>query len=269
MNYYKNNVMSLFKNKEEVLNFYAKGDCVDLVNQHDESYFKDIIKLISQTLQPNSKLLDLGCGSGNLTYLLSKNYNVVGLDLNPFPKDSKLKLSERCQYVRGDALNLPFKENSFDAVIMYNVIEHIEDVKKVFVECQQVLKVNGIVIIISPCLITPIIPLIALFRLLRGREGIPVWGESLKMCIINIFRFTLFLYHKIVLYWIGKTDFRYRLPDLRKAKEIGGDTDAIYWANPFDIIVFLRTQNFDVIEKKTSILQGLKGTTRIIAKRVI
>ena len=38
MNYYK---CYEFKNKKEVINFYAKGECVDLVDQHDESYFKD------------------------------------------------------------------------------------------------------------------------------------------------------------------------------------------------------------------------------------
>ena len=87
------------------------------------------------------------------------------------------------------------------------------------------------------------------------------------MCISNIFRFSIFSLHKLILYCVGKVDFRYRLPDLEKAKEIGGDADAVYWANPFDIITFLEKQNFKILNKKKCILHGFKGGIKLIAKK--
>jgi hypothetical protein len=66
---------------------------------------------------------------------------------------------------------------------------------------------------------------------------------------------------------MGKVDFRYRLPELEKAKYVGGDADAVYWANPFEIIIFLTSQNFEIIEKKLSIVYCFGGGTRVIAKK--
>jgi SAM-dependent methyltransferase len=192
---------------------------------------------------------------------------LIGLDLNPFPQELKSKHSEKLQYVRGDALNLPFKENSFDAIVLNSVIEHITDVERCLLSAKRVLKTNGILIILSPCLITPVIPFVGLIRLLTGKNGIPVWGEDLKMCISNIFKFSFYLCHKLILYCLGKVDFRYRLPDLEKAKDVDGDSDAVYWANSFDIIIFLMRQNFEIIEKEVSIVYGFTGGTKLIAKK--
>jgi ubiquinone/menaquinone biosynthesis C-methylase UbiE len=267
INYYK---YCEVKNKIEtsLQKFYAEGCVFDLVKQHDEKYFTSLISVIKQNLPPNSIVLDLGCGSGYSSYLLSKRkYNVIGLDLNPFPEQLKLNGSEELQYVVGDALTLPFKENSFDAVVLKDVIEHITDVEKLLLSVKKVLKPNGVLIILSPCLITPVRPFVGLIRLLTGKNGIPVWGENLGMCISNIFKFSLLLYHKIVQYCMGKVDFRYKLPDLEKAKYVGGDADAVYWANPYDIINFLTSQNFEIIEKKRSIVNGFVGETRVIALR--
>jgi SAM-dependent methyltransferase len=136
-------------------------------------------------------------------------------------------------------LTSPFKENSFDALVFKDVIEHITDVERCLLSAKRVLKTNGVLIILSPCLITPVRPVVGLIRLLTGKKGIPVWGENLAMCINNIFKFSFYLCHKLMQYCLGKADFRYRLPDLEKAKYVGGDADAVYWANPFDIITFL------------------------------
>lgn len=269
MNYYKHCQVK-DRIETDLRKFYAEGSCVELVMQHDEKYFSSLISVVKQNLPPNSIILDLGCGCGYSSYLLSKyKYNVIGLDMNPFPEELKLKQSEKLQYVRGDALTLPFKENSFDAVVLISVIEHITDVEKCLSGVQRVLKTNGVLIILSPCLITPVIPFVGLIRLLTGKNGIPVWGENLAMCISNIFKFSFYLCHKLVQYCLGKADFRYRLPDLKKAKKYGGDADAVYWANPFDIITLLTQQNFEIIGKKLSIAYGFVGRTRIIAKKKV
>lgn len=269
MNYYK-----LYEIKDKIESnskkFYYNGSYTHLLAQHDKGYFTQLILIVKENLLVNSRILDVGCGSGYSSYLLSKEgYYVVGLDLNPFPKKLKSKQSKRLQYRRGDALHLPFKENSFDAVIFNDVIEHITNVERCLLNAKRVLRPNGVLIILSPCLITPFRPFVSFVRILKGEKGIPVWGENLRTCVSNIFKFSIFLCHKVVLYCLGKVDFRYRLPDLKKAKDIGGDADAVYWANPFEIITFLEQQNFKIIKKETSILLGFKGRTRIIAKKVM
>jgi ubiquinone/menaquinone biosynthesis C-methylase UbiE len=103
---------------------------------------------------------------------LSSYHNVIGLDINPFPEELKLKRSRKLQYVLGDALTLPFKENSFDAVVIKDAIEHNTDIEKLLLSVKRVLK---------PSLFTPVRPFVGLIRLLTGRNGIPVW-ERLPRC---------------------------------------------------------------------------------------
>jgi len=91
------------------------------------------------------KILDLGCGTGFLTCHLEKLYTdswVVGLD----PRKSYLKEAKRKLngiIVEGNGLCLPFREESFDIVCLYDVIHHIKIRKKFFKEVKKILKKDG------------------------------------------------------------------------------------------------------------------------------
>lgn len=238
-----------------------------ILEKHDEKYFGGLISAVKQNIPLNSKILDLGCGRGLSSYLVSEiGYEVIGCDINPFLEELKKKQADsRVQYTNGDILNLPFKENSFDAVILKDVIEHIPDVKRCLLEIVRILKSEGILIIMSPCLITPLRPLISLLKLIRGKEGIPVWGENKRMCLDNVSKFSIRMLQKLFLYAFRRVDFKYRTPDFKKAELVGGDADAVYWANPFDLIVFLRNEGLNIKDKFNGILYGFMGTTKIIA----
>ena len=73
--------------------------------------------------------LDLGCGLGRYAILFGKNYFIVScFDISDeaisqtkdWAKSENLNLN----YEVGDALNLPFRDNSFDAILSYHVINH-------------------------------------------------------------------------------------------------------------------------------------------------
>lgn len=75
----------------------------------------------------NKLLLEIGSGIGRWTKILSKKNYVVGIDISRtmILKTKKITDDEKCFFVVADASNLPFKKNSFDAVISITVLQHI------------------------------------------------------------------------------------------------------------------------------------------------
>ena len=74
-------------------------------------------------------VLDVGCGTANQMYYLRMNgYKgfSVGIDIFiPYITESKKHLVHN-EYILCDARYLPFRENSFDTVISFEMIEHLE-----------------------------------------------------------------------------------------------------------------------------------------------
>jgi ubiquinone biosynthesis O-methyltransferase len=96
-------------------------------------------------------LLDVGCGSGRASIPFARNgVKVVGLDiseqmvLRAKHKSEKLGLKDLTNYVVGDSENLPFRQNSFDAVLAFGVLHHVPTPQKMLQQMSKVLKNDGL-----------------------------------------------------------------------------------------------------------------------------
>ena len=104
--------------------------------------FKNINKALKflnkRLIEPGTRLLDLGSGNSSFyEYCLSKKIICEKLDGafdNINFEDSKLNL----------------KEDTYDFVYMNSVIEHLSDPKNILSEIKKILKIGGILIIITP-----------------------------------------------------------------------------------------------------------------------
>lgn len=96
----------------------------------------------------NKKILDLGCGEGYVTNLLSSlGADCTGIDIShKFIKIAKKKYP-RQQFYPMDGRNLSaLNNNNFDAVIMLMVLPNVADLetlKLIFKSCAKLLKQNG------------------------------------------------------------------------------------------------------------------------------
>ena len=109
-------------------------------------------------------VLDLGCGTGaNLPMLrdfAGENGSVVGVDFSPLAlgfaaaqlekNGSESREYSRVAMLRGDAVHLPLNDAGFDAVTMFDVLEHIEDESGVLHETHRVLRPGGALILSVP-----------------------------------------------------------------------------------------------------------------------
>jgi len=97
-------------------------------------------------------VLDAGCGVGYGTnYLGMKAESVVGVDVSRKAiKYSKNYKTKNVTFMLGDVTNLPFKDNCFDIVISFEVIEHLKNYEKFLQEVRRVLKSDGLFICSTP-----------------------------------------------------------------------------------------------------------------------
>jgi SAM-dependent methyltransferase len=91
--------------------------------------------------------LEIGCGDGIDLRYLKKNFkvkNIYALEIgNNIYKLSKENYLKNVFFCRGNALNLIYKNNSFDLIYSYGVFHHTKDLKKCLKECKRVLKKDG------------------------------------------------------------------------------------------------------------------------------
>nr|KJB15589.1 hypothetical protein B456_002G186100 [Gossypium raimondii] len=97
-------------------------------------------------------LLDLCCGSGDLTFLMSEKAGadgkVIGLDFSKeqlsIASSRQYLLSKACynniEWVEGDALDLPFSNGYFDAITMGYGLRNVVDKRRAMQEMFRVLK---------------------------------------------------------------------------------------------------------------------------------
>ncbi|MFB8791491.1 MAG: class I SAM-dependent methyltransferase [Potamolinea sp.] len=111
------------------------------------------IQFVNQSAPQTGSLLDVGCGSGWSSYLLSKiGYQVVGIDLNA--EAFECPTTPNLNLVQGSALNLPFEDASFEIVATNQAIEHIPDPQKAITEMIRVLKPCGTLCFVGPNLLS-------------------------------------------------------------------------------------------------------------------
>jgi ubiquinone/menaquinone biosynthesis C-methylase UbiE len=103
--------------------------------------------LITDRLRPDSYTLDLGCGKGReITDVRSAAAFVVGCDVG----EGVCKNSFVSARVRGDGQMLPFRDESFDVVIMDYVVEHLEYPDRCATETFRVLRAGGHLFLRTP-----------------------------------------------------------------------------------------------------------------------
>lgn len=137
---------------EKIYKNYDKMNSVISFQQH-KAWRKDTMKRMS--VKPGSAALDLCCGTADWTIALADevgpNGKVVGLDFSKNmlkigqEKVSSLNLNQ-VTLVHGNAMDLPFEDNSFDYVTIGFGLRNVPDYMQVLKEMYRVVKPGGKVV---------------------------------------------------------------------------------------------------------------------------
>ncbi|MBG84583.1 MAG: hypothetical protein CMJ40_08560 [Phycisphaerae bacterium] len=109
--------------------------------------------LFARNLVAGLEVLDIACGEGYGSRLLSDTAKtVVGVDIDQAIVDraSRVHGGDTVRFVQGSCLSIPLADDSIDAVVSYETVEHIEDHPGFMSEIRRVLRSDGLLIMSTP-----------------------------------------------------------------------------------------------------------------------
>ncbi|MBW2040050.1 MAG: methyltransferase domain-containing protein [Deltaproteobacteria bacterium] len=133
-------------------------------------------ELILRLLRPQGEkmLLDVGCGTGNLLLFLQRQgMRVVGVDPSPYMLEkARKKLDKGPPLLHARAEELPFKDKSFDMLILVTTLEFVEDPFLTLKEAFRVTRERvflGVLNALSP---------LSIFRRIRGKFRQSIYNHA-------------------------------------------------------------------------------------------
>lgn len=131
-------------------NYNGIENFADLIDKAKKSIFAE---KLNKEIPMHSKLLEAGCGTGQLSLFLSKyKRQIFSIDLSlgslklgeNFRKNNQI---ENVYFMRMNLFNLLFPNNFFDVIVSNGVLHHTNNPKRAFIELTKCLKKNGYIVI--------------------------------------------------------------------------------------------------------------------------
>jgi 2-polyprenyl-3-methyl-5-hydroxy-6-metoxy-1,4-benzoquinol methylase len=103
-------------------------------------------------LSPDARILDAGCGAGPaLRYLKQRGFVPFGSDLVYYPLEQARHLIPDARLTQCNSDKpLPYRDESFDVILLSEVIEHVASPDFTLQECLRVLRSGGAVALTTP-----------------------------------------------------------------------------------------------------------------------
>jgi demethylmenaquinone methyltransferase/2-methoxy-6-polyprenyl-1,4-benzoquinol methylase len=121
----------------------------------DIKWRNKVVDMVAEKKPEN--ILDIATGTGDLAISLTKTKakEIIGVDISNgmlgvgINKIKALKLDESVKLIYGDSENLPFDDNSFDAITVAFGVRNFENLEKGLSEILRVLKPEGVFVILE------------------------------------------------------------------------------------------------------------------------
>ena len=104
-------------------------------------------------LVDKKRVLDLGSGEGYGTAMLAERAEkAIGIEIDETAvyHAQRKYVNGKLEFIRGSILNVPLKANTWDAIVCFEVLEHIKEHDKFMAEAKRLLKGDGLLMVSTP-----------------------------------------------------------------------------------------------------------------------
>ena len=210
-------------------------------------------------------VIEVGCGGGGIVKAIKRSrpdLEVYGVDISKNAIEFAKKNSEGVNFIIGDIDKLTFNQKSFDAVVVFDVLEHIQDDKRALTEIKRILKPKGILSLFVPLDGSPF----TLQGIAKSLGFIPkktyaghVHQYSEKE-VINLLKesgflvkekkYTQYLFHQFTdlayftFLYLRRKNFKYSVESYIEANRGAGKLIILFLKSVFSVISFLESKVF-------------------------
>lgn len=148
-----------------------------LASGYDKKSLKTYKKAYEQSIERtrnvvsnSDRVLEIGCGTGIVTLGIAKAVqHVMATDISPkmiatAREKAEHKSVTNVEFHVNDGYALPYDDDSFDVVLLFNVLHFVKEPKKVLQEARRLLKPSGALVSATDCYAEPV-PLPIRFKL--------------------------------------------------------------------------------------------------------
>ena len=133
----------------DIFDFMAKYVGMTVVHPGGFTATNELLNRLN--IDQNSHVIDIACGKGTSALHIAKRYGckVTAIDISPELIEvarhlaGKRHIAKRVNFLVGDAMKLPFEDNSFDAAISQAMLVLVDDKIQTIKEAKRVVKKGG------------------------------------------------------------------------------------------------------------------------------
>lgn len=143
-------LLDYYKSEDYISHTDAKRNIFEYVyHSIRQLALKKKLKLINSFQTSEKKLLDIGCGTGDFLAIAKRNnWEIKGIEPNT---EARKIANAKTNNAVFDTNELPkFKDNSFDCITLWHVLEHLPNLEEQIIMFKRLLKPDGRLIIAVP-----------------------------------------------------------------------------------------------------------------------